>query len=151
MFKKIIASLILAAPAAAQTLPGVEQHIGCTGLHPFDRQETLTVFKNGPTAHRFLSSGENPNSWGFLWYGYQSANVFGPGMFGPVHPTTGLCITPTSGRTVPYQSNSFGVASVVIPGMNAFPGTWSFQRIHRESVLGAGSFASGPGITAVIL
>jgi hypothetical protein len=151
MIKKIVASLLLATPALAQGGVGsIEQYTGCEGLNPPARQETLRIVAGGFGTHRLLTSGENPNSWGVLYYGFQNGSTSGPGNFTAPSPVTGLCISGIQSRSVAYKSNLFGGASVTLPGLSSVPGTYVFQRVHRESASGFGSYASGPGISAII-
>ena len=134
--KYIIALFVLATASFAQGTPGggsgIQTDLICSGRTP-GFSEKLELFHAGPDNIRFLSRIEEPNSFGYLAFGRDALPR-------PGAVDVGLCIRPGLNgiqRTPIYASNEFGVASFEISGIaSTFPGSWSFQRVHRDPVLG---------------
>ena len=114
------------------------QNVVCGGNFPVQRQETVQAIMDGDDL-LIVSEGENPNSFGFLFYN-QWLGVFQGGGF--------VCVRGPALRSVPYQGDSSGRA---VARLQDWPlGTWYLQRVHRESALGWGSASSGPAIEVVV-
>ena len=103
-----------------------DQTVVCQGRNPQSRTETLAAYYQANGDILLYSEDENPNSWGFLFFCYGGTVL--PGAW-----SNFVCISNPLGlsRSVTYQSNAQGQA--VLRDVALFPGTWHFQRVHRES------------------
>jgi len=90
--------------------------------------ETLTAVQSGPNAIEFISEGEAPDTWGLMFFGYDS--VLPPAQ-AALTPSP-VCITGPLVRSAPYQSNFVGVASITVTDMFPAGTTFFAQRAHRS-------------------
>lgn len=116
------------------------QRIVCNGQSPRG-VELSTALYNADGTLKFVTENENAMSWGFLFYSYGGAAL--PG-------TSFVCINNPLGlnRTVPFQSDAAGRTE--LDDVPLFPGTWYFQRVHRENTPGWGNASSGSALEIII-